>query len=396
LESVVVVARSSPKDLLNALGALGQKEPNRNFLSKSKIEPNTMAQLMFTSGTTGEPKGVLHTHATLSYALQCHIRTLGLTCEDRVWVPSPMAHQTGFLYGMILALYLGVPQICQVAWNMQDARRAIEEQGASFVQAAMPFLADLVRIEDPPQGLKIFVATGAAVPRQLASDAAKRLNCRVIGGWGSTEACLVTVGSPLDQAAENWKADGRAIEGMAIKVTDRSGRELPLGSEGFFRVKTPAMFVGYLDHPDWYEEGFDDDGFFSTGDLAVIDDEGFLYITGREKDVINRGGQKIPSAELEDLLYQFAAVRDVAIVAMPDPRLGERICAYIVPHDPQDPPTKEVVTNFLREKGVTKLYWPEHVEWIDKLPITPSGKVQKYVLRRMIADKMKKPGFRLG
>jgi cyclohexanecarboxylate-CoA ligase len=396
LESVVVVARSSPGDLQNALGGLAQKEANLDFLSRSKIERNTLAQLMFTSGTTGEPKGVLHTHATLGYALESHRRALGLTGEDRVWVPSPMAHQTGFLYGMMLAIYLGVPQICQVAWNLQDAKRAIEKHGATFVQAAMPFLADLVRMPVPPQGLKIFVATGAAIPRRLASDASTRLNCRVIGGWGSTEACLVTVGSPLDKAAENWKADGRAIKGMAIKVTDRSGRPLPPGLEGIFRVKTPAMFVGYLDHPDWYRDGFDDDGFFDTGDLAVIDEEGFLYITGREKDVINRGGEKIPATELEGLLYESGSVRDVAIVAMPDPRLTERICAYIVPNDLQPPPTKDAITNFLRAKGVTKLYWPEHVEWIDKLPITPSGKVQKYVLRRMIADKMKEPGFRLG
>jgi cyclohexanecarboxylate-CoA ligase len=394
LEHVVVVTTSFPSDTAHALGGLISKKPKPG--SRPAIDPNAIAQLMFTSGTTGEPKGVLHSHATLSYALHSHVRTLELTEQDVIWVPSPMAHQTGFLYGMMLALYLGAAQICQSTWNIEDAKRAIEKHGATFVQAAMPFLADLVRTAHPLQGLKIFVATGAAVPRQLACDAGNRLNCKVIGGWGSTEACLVTVGSPLDKQGENWKSDGRPIEGMRVKVTDGAGRELAAGKEGAFWVETPAMFVGYLDHPDWYQDAFDDNGFFATGDLALIDDEGFVYITGRQKDVINRGGEKIPAAELEDLLYQFEKVRDVAVVGMPDPRLGERICAYIVPGNFQDPPPKGEITNFLKERGVTKIYWPEHVEWIDKLPMTPSGKVQKYLLRQMIARRVREPGFCLG
>jgi cyclohexanecarboxylate-CoA ligase len=396
LETIVTVGSLHPQDPSLFLGGLAAREADWGGQRRQKADGNTIAQLMFTSGTTGEPKGVLHTNATLSYALHAHIWTLGLTANDSIWVPSPMAHQTGFLYGMMLAFYLGATQICQASWQVETAVKAIEKHGATFVQAAMPFLADLVRMQKPPHGLKIFVATGAAVPRQLAGEAGRALKCKVIGGWGSTEACLVTVGSPLDKQVANWKSDGRVIEGMAIKVTDSSGRELSPGREGMFRVKTPAMFVGYLDHLDWYHDGFDNDGFFKTGDLAAIDEEGYLYITGREKDVINRGGEKIPSAELEDILYQFPAVRDAAIVAMPDARLNERICAYIVPSDPDRPPTKEDVIAFFKEKGVTKIYWPEHVEWIEKLPVTQSGKVQKYVLRKMIAEKMKTPGFCLG
>lgn len=398
LESVVSVAPGCPPDPRAGLGGLASASRPDGGRARQKPEPDLLAQLLFTSGTTGEPKGVLHTMASLSHALRAHVHVLGLTDRDRIWVPSPMAHQTGFLYGMMLALYLGATQICQPSWNTAVARLAIEREGATFVQAATPFLADLAALQPPPRGLRKFVATGAAVPRQLARAAGEALQCSVIGGWGSTESCLVTVGKAARTdggGGASWKSDGQVIPGMEIAVTDASGRRLPPGREGHFWVKTPAMFLGYLDHPEWYAAALDPDGFFDTGDLAVIDEDGHLHIKGRRKDVINRGGEKIPAAELEDILYQFDSVRQAAIVAMPDPRLGERICAYIVPKDPERPPAKEEIVAFFKGRGVTKIYWPEHVEYIDRLPTTPSGKVQKYVLRRMIADKID-AGFRPG
>ncbi|MGH7995516.1 MAG: AMP-binding protein [Opitutaceae bacterium] len=399
LESTVAVAAGGPAAHWTGLGGLASAPADRAALAKVKPAPDAMAQLLFTSGTTGEPKGVLHSMTTLSHGLDSHARVLRLTGSDRIWVPSPMGHQTGFLYGMMIALYLGAPQICQPSWNTELARRAVEREGATFVQAAMPFLADLAALVRPPRGLRKFVATGAAVPRQLAREAGEALGCSVIGGWGSTESCLVTVGHASAQPTADeahWKSDGRVIPGMEMVVRDAEGRPLPDGQEGHFWVKTPAMFVGYLDHPEWYESALDADGFFDTGDLAALDADGHLHIKGRLKDVINRGGEKIPAAELEDILYQFDAVRQAAIVAMPDARLGERICAYIAPKDPDRAPSKEEIIAFFKGKGVTKIYWPEHIEYLERLPTTASGKVQKYLLRQMIAEKVRQPEFRLG
>ncbi|GGH78108.1 acyl-coenzyme A synthetase/AMP-(fatty) acid ligase [Pullulanibacillus pueri] len=387
LESTVVVTTRDPHDKENRLGGLAKEEPNLEALKELHPTTYTNAQLLFTSGTTGEPKGVIHTHGALSFAVHAHTRTLRLTSEDNIWVPSPLAHQTGLLYGMIVALSLGAKQILQAVWNVDTARTAIEGYGATFVQAAMPFLADISRDAHPPKGLRIFVATGAAVPRQLAHDATEALECRVIGGWGSTESCLIAVGSPYSDDDREWGSDGRVIEGLEMKVTDEAGNELPRGEEGMYRVKSPALFKTYLDHHEWYEEAIDDQGFFITGDLATMDEDGYLNLTGRIKDIVNRGGEKIPVVELENILYGHENIKDIAIVGMPDPRLGERICAFVTLKEKSDF-TLQDITSFLEAKGVAKIYWPEHLEFIDEQPRTASGKIQKYVLRNMIAEKV--------
>ncbi|WP_276355637.1 AMP-binding protein [Cohnella caldifontis] len=380
----VTVDSRDPSDVRSCLGGLAAKEPDLEEIRRRRPGPDAPAQLLFTSGTTGEPKGVIHSHGSLGQALDAHVRTLGLTDEDTIWVPSPMAHQTGFLYGMSLAMFLGAPQVVQAEWSVETARAAIERHGATFVQAAMPFLADLTRADRPPQGLRAFIATGAPVPRKLAQEAGRRLSCKVAGGWGSTETCMISVGSVTDDAEASWNSDGKVMPGREMKVTGEDGRTLPPGKEGLFKVKTPAMFLGYLHHPEWYEAAIDAEGFFNTGDLAVIDEEGNLRLTGRVKDVINRGGVKVPVAEIENLLYQMEELRDAAIVGMPDPRLGERICAYVSLKEPGRSLTLEDVTAFLKAQGLTKIYWPERLEVIDEMPRTPTGKIQKYVLRQWI------------
>ena len=387
LEKTITITSRDPFDIKVRLGGLASEIPDMETIEALHPTARTNATLLFTSGTTGEPKGVIHTHGTLSFAAHAHTKTLRLTDQDIIWVPSPLAHQTGLLYGSIIALSLGAKQVCQAIWNVDTARQAIEEHGATFVQAAMPFLADISRDQRPPKGLKTFVATGAAVPRQLAYDATAALECHVVGGWGSTESCLISVGSPYSNSEKAWSTDGHVIEGMEMKITDEDGNELPRGEEGMYRVKSPAMFTTYLDHHDWYENSIDENGFFITGDLAIMDEEGYLSLTGRVKDIVNRGGEKIPVVEIENLLYEHDNIKDIAIVGMPDPRLGERICAFVTLKTNKNF-TLQDMSSYLETRGVAKIYWPEHLELIDSLPRTASGKVQKYVLRQIIADKI--------
>ena len=222
-------------------------------------------------------------------------------------MPSPLAHQTGFLYGMWLAIVMGVPQIVQPVWNASRALRALNDWDGTFVQAATPFLADLVKAveegERPPAALRIFVATGAAVPRGLAERATRILGTAVCGAWGTTESCLGSLSAPGDEPAKVWGTDGRALRGDSLAhyrlATDAS---LPAGEEGHFEVQSPTMFDGYADHPEWTAAAFTPDGWFRTGDLGVMDESGYVRITGRVRDVINRGGEKIPVAEIEQLL----------------------------------------------------------------------------------------------
>ena len=357
---------------------------DRKVLDAQPSDPEAIAQLLFTSGTSGEPKGVLHRNDVLMRAAAMEIEHLELGAEDRIFVPSPLAHQTGFLYGMWLALLMGVPQIVQPVWNASRALRALNDWDGTFVQAATPFLADLVAAveagERAPAALRIFVATGAAVPRGLAERATRVLGSAVCGAWGTTESCLGSLAAPTDEPAKVWGTDGRALRGIHLRITDADGRTLPAGQEGNFEVQSPTMFVGYADHPNWTAAAFTADGWFRTGDLAVIDESGYIRITGRVRDVINRGGEKIPVAEMEQLLSDHPAIAEIAIVAMPDARLGERACAFVVLRGGAQLDFDRM-QHYLYACQAAKHYWPERLEIVTELPRTPSGKVQKYLLR---------------
>ena len=210
----------------------------------------------------------------------------------------------------------------------------MQRTGVTFVQAATPFLADLVRVAsergETLEALRTFVATGAAIPRELARGARDVLGAEVGGAFGTTESCLGAAFVPGEDPERAWSADGRALDGITLRIVDDDGRELPAGDEGNFEVLTPTLFEGYLNRPELTAEAITADGYYRTGDLARIDADGYLRITGRVKDVINRGGEKVPVVEVEQLLYAHPAVREVAIVAMPDERLGERACAFVV------------------------------------------------------------------
>jgi 3-phosphoshikimate 1-carboxyvinyltransferase len=348
------------------------------------------AQLLFTSGTTGEPKGVIQRFDTLTRAVAMEIEHLGLGRDDRIFIPSPLAHQTGFLYGMWLAWFLGVPQIVQATWEPNRAAAALREWGGSFVQAATPFLSDLVNVveegAEAPDTLRIFVVTGATVPRVLAERATRVLDTAVCGAWGSTETCLGTLAAPHDPPEKVWGTDGRPLAGVDIRITDDDGNVLERGVEGNFELTSRCVFDGYLDRPDLTAEVMTEDGWYRTGDLAVWDVDGYLRITGRVKDVVNRGGEKVPVAEIEQLLHEHLAVDDVAIVAMPHERLGEQACAYVVLADGAADFDFDAMLAHLDEARVAKQYWPERLELVDALPRNATGKIQKFVLRERAAE----------
>jgi 3-phosphoshikimate 1-carboxyvinyltransferase len=232
----------------------------------------------------------------------------------------------------------------------------------------------------------MFVATGAAIPRQLARSARLVLGAEVGGAWGTTESCLGSAFKPGDPPERAWQTDGHALDGVTLRVVDDSGTVLPAGPAGNFEVKTEWLFEGYLNRPQATAEALTADGFYRTGDLARIDADGYVRITGRVKDVINRGGEKVPVAEIEQLLYAHPAVAEVAIVAMPDDRLGERACAFVV-LTPGSTVDLDAVRAHLDSHRVSKTYWPERLELVDALPRTPSGKIRKYVLRELAQRK---------
>jgi cyclohexanecarboxylate-CoA ligase len=396
VEHVIVVSATGSAPVLpktdgvrwhDFAAAVAGQDPDTAAIVARKPAPTALSQLFFTSGSTGEPKGVLHRYDALTRAAMMEVEHLGLGRDDTIFIPTPLAHQTGLLYGMWLSFALGSTQVIQDVWDARRGAAALREWDGTFVQAATPFLADLVRVveagEEPaPPALRIFVVTGAAVPRALAERATSVLSAAVCGAWGSTESCLGALAAPGDDPAKVWGTDGRALAGTRIRIVDDEDEVLGPGEEGNFQVTSRCLFEGYLDRPDLTAAAMTEDGWYRTGDLATIDGDGYLRLTGRVKDIINRGGEKVPVAEIEQLMHEHPAVAEVAIVAMPDERLGERACAFVV----RDPGFSgdfglAEAREWLDSHEMSKHYWPERVETIDEMPRTPSGKIQKFVLR---------------
>jgi cyclohexanecarboxylate-CoA ligase len=207
------------------------------------------------------------------------------------------------------------------------------------------------------------------------------LGAEVGGGFGTTESCMGAGFVPGLDDERAWTSDGVALANVSLRVVDDDGHMLPPDTEGNFEIGTDTLFAGYLNRPDDTAAAITADGWYRPGDLATIDPDGYLRITGRVKDVINRGGEKVPVAEIEQLLYEHPAVAEVAIVAMADDRLGERACAFVVVADTDTELSFEDMRAYLRRRQVAKPYWPERLELVSELPRTPSGKIQKFVLR---------------
>lgn len=362
------------------------------LFAERRPHADDLAQLLFTSGTTGEPKGVLHTSNTLLANVRPYAERLGLGRDDVVFMASPMAHQTGFLYGLLMPFYLGGSVVLQDIWDPRYAARVAERERPTFTMASTPFLADLLEIAHEHRGqlasLRIFVAAGAPIPEALVERAAEALNACVVSAWGMTEAGAVTMTHPGDGLDRAVHTDGAALPWMQVRVVDDAGAELPRGAEGHLQMRGASLFVGYLGRPELYD--VDADGWFATGDLARMNAEGYIRITGRTKDVVIRGGENIPVVEVENLLYKHPAVSAVALVGCPDARLGERLCAYVTLHEGEHQLSLEEVVAFLLEQRLARNYLPEYLEVLAQLPRTPAGKIQKFKLRE------RAQGIRLG
>ncbi|GAA4871911.1 hypothetical protein GCM10023403_42940 [Pseudonocardia benzenivorans] len=345
------------------------------------------AVLMYTSGTTSDPKGVVHPHATLVRENRGCIASWGLTAADRIFMPSPLTHVTGLLYGVQLPAMLGCPVVLQDVWESTEALRLIERHRCTFTTAATPFVHGLTHSAElhrrDVSSLRWVNIGGGDVPPGLVREAEARLGATVARGYGSTEYPTATQGwtdDPLDRRAET---DGRPVEGTELRIVDDHGAELPPGERGELLVRGPERFTGYLVPPAG-EAVFDADGWFATGDLARIDAAGQLTIEGRKKDIVLRGGENISVKEVEDQLYAHPKIAEVAIVAMPDPVMIERACAFVVPAG-DEPPTLPELTEYLLEHGFAVQKVPERLEQVAQLPKNLAGKVQKFVLRERIA-----------
>ena len=354
--------------------------------AESALHPGDLAVMMFTSGTTGSPKGVMHTSNTLIACTNSLSGRFGLTADDVLLGCSPLGHMTGYAAVLVLGIRLGATVVLQDVWEARRGVTLMAAEGVTYTAAATPFLSDIcetVASDSPrPDRLRSFLCGGAPIPPVLIERAARELDLKVCSLWGMTESLSSTLTEPSRAADKSAKTDGRALEGVEVRVVDFDGKPLPAGETGRLLVRGAQMFLGYYKRPDI--QTFDAEGWFDTGDLAYMDDEGYIRINGRTKDVLIRGGENVPVVEIEGLLFKHPAIAAATIVGYPDARLGERACAFVVLR-PGTALSLADVQGYMAECKVAKQYWPERLLVLDDLPRTPSGKIQKFRLRELAA-----------
>ena len=383
----IVTVRSESAMTLESLIAQGRG----HSFERPSVDPGSVKMLLFTSGTTGRPKGVLHSHNTLYRVLQQSARHWGISPGDAMLMPSPVTHVSGYGNGLELPFVAGTRTVLMESWNAAEAIALIERHQVTGTVAATPFLVELAKAASAAgkrlPSFRFFACGGAAVPPDVIPAANRAFErCRAFRVFGSSEVPLVTLGYPA--AADEMLAattDGAPID-YTVRVVDDAGHDVAPGADGEILARGPAMFLGYCDRLQT-EEAITPDGYFRTGDIGCITPEGALLITGRKKDLIIRGGENISAKEIEDVLHAHPAVEEASVVAMPHARLGEGVCAYVILRS-DAVADADALAAHVAASGLARQKIPERFEIVSELPRTASGKIRKDQLRLDIKAKL--------
>ena len=350
-----------------------------------------LAAVLFTSGTEGLPKGVMLTHNNILASERAYCARLNLTWQDVFMMPAPLGHATGFLHGVTAPFLIGARSVLLDIFTPDACLALLEQQRCTCMLGATPFVYDLLNLlEKQPadlSALRFFLCGGTTIPKKVAREC-QQLGIKLLSVYGSTESSPHAVVNLDDPLSRFMHTDGYAAAGVEIKVVNDARKTLPPGCEGEEASRGPNVFMGYFDAPELTARALDEEGWYYSGDLCRMDEAGYIKITGRKKDIIVRGGENISSREVEDILLQHPKIHDACVVAMPDERLGERSCAYVVLKAPHHSLSLEEVVAFFSRKRVAKYKYPEHIVVIEKLPRTASGKIQKFLLRKDIMRRL--------
>jgi len=349
--------------------------------------PEAVKMIMYTSGTTGRPKGVLHSHETMARAMHACFDHWRIQTDDWVLMPSPVTHVTGFSYGIEWPLVVGTRTILMQQWDAARATELIDQNNVVATVGATPFLAELISAAETAgsrlESLRVFGCGGAAVPPALIRKANTTFaNTCAFRIFGSTEVPVVTLGYLGDDTADlAADTDGEIID-YEVRIVDDHGNDG--AEEGEILVRGPSQYLGYLSPQDRIGAE-DEQGFFRTGDIGSFVSGKGLVITGRKKDLIIRGGENLSAKEIEDVLHTHEAIKEAAVVAMPHKRLGETVCAFVIPSGLNQPDVASLA-DFLDGRGLARQKFPECVRYVTDLPRTASGKVRKDLLRKEITE----------
>lgn len=389
LQQIVGVDKLAPAT--SALSLSQIIADNTPLTTAITVHGDELAAVLFTSGTEGLPKGVMLTHNNILASERAYCARLNLTWQDVFMMPAPLGHATGFLHGVTAPFLIGARSVLLDIFTPAACLALLEQQRCTCMLGATPFVYDLLNLlEKQPadlSALRFFLCGGTTIPKKVARECQQR-GIKLLSVYGSTESSPHAVVNLDDPLSRFMHTDGYAAAGVEIKVVDDARKTLPPGYEGEEASRGPNVFMGYFDEPELTARALDEEGWYYSGDLCRMDEAGYIKITGRKKDIIVRGGENISSREVEDILLQHPKIHDACVVAMPDERLGERSCAYVVLKAPHHSLSLEEVVAFFSRKRVAKYKYPEHIVVIEKLPRTVSGKIQKFLLRKDIMRRL--------
>ncbi len=355
--------------------------------------PDDAFLVVYTSGTTSRPKGCVHTVNTARTAAKSLRDGLQYTSADVQFGPSPVAHSTGMITSIMLPLLTGASSHFMEAWEPNAGMQRMIDHKITCAVTATPFLQMLLSVYDPAKhdvsSVRAWVCAGSPIPPAVVQRANQMFtNGTVLSLYGRSENYVTTMVDITDPGERSVTSDGRAVAGTEVRVVDPDGSEVPVGEEGDIAFRGPSHMLGYYRDPAETDALFTPDGFSRSGDLGRSDAEGFVRVTGRTKDIIIRGGMNISARELEDHLLHLDTISNVAAVGMPDERLGEKVCVYVIPADGATVTLEDVVA-LLKKEGVATQKLPERLEIVDALPMTATGKIQKHLLRADVAGKLR-------
>ncbi len=385
LEVIVSVGHTATEGVVPSSDILLRKSQH---VPPAAVSVDDLAVLAFTSGTTGESKGVMHSHATMHAAIDDFVQHAGFGAGLTSLVMSPFGHLTGFTWGILMPLRHSGEVVLLETWDPDRALDLFGEYNVTFTMGATPFLRDLLdAAERRGEAVfpDVFVCGGAPIPPSLVERAIQKHDCRVVAVWGMSEYPVGTATSVTDDPELASSSDGRPAGHAQVLVVNEQGQPVQVGEEGDVIIRGPGRFQGYYKRPDLDAESIDRFGFLATGDRArLLDERGHMRISGRTKDIIIRGGENIPVVEIENILLTHPAIREVALIPIPHDRLGETACACVVLQATGADLTVRELGEFLGGHGVAKQFYPEAVRVMEELPRTPSGKIQKFALRAQV------------
>jgi acyl-CoA synthetase (AMP-forming)/AMP-acid ligase II len=343
------------------------------------LPPDEPCLILFTSGTTARPKGAVHTSASLVAEAATLRDAMGFSYHDVLITGAPVTHIGGLLVAVIIPSSCGARAILLTAWDPARAATLTDEEGATFSMGPTVFLQGFVEQYEASSRhahrLPTFMCGGAAIAPALI-ERAERVGIRAFRSWGMTELPTIGIVGPDDSLELRATRDGRLSEGCEAQAVDGDRNPLAAGSLGELRVRGPEQMLGYTDATVTAAQ-VDDEGWFYTGDVGAVDGDGWVTMTGRLKDVINRGGEKFSAQDIENAICSHPSVGAVAVTGVPEPRLGEAVAAFVVLRQGQSWPGREALLRHLEDQRLARQKLPVHWRVIPELPMTLSGKVQK-------------------